>query len=54
MLKANDWNTKLIRVNNDKITSWLHGKEMIYLKDEKIGTGKGFITLQIQDGGELK
>jgi hypothetical protein len=54
MLKANDWNTMLIRVNNDEITSWLNGKEMIHLKDEKIGAGKGFIALQIHDGGGIK
>jgi len=54
MLKADDWNTMLILVNNDEITSWLNGKEMVYLKDEKIGTGKGFIALQIHDGGGIK
>jgi len=27
---------------------------MIYLKDEKIGSGKGFIALQIHDGGGIK
>ena len=54
MLKADEWNTMLIRVNNDEITSWLNGKEMIHLKDEKIGAGKGFIALQIHDGGGIK
>ncbi len=54
MLKANDWNTMLIRVYNDEITSWLNGKEMIHLKDEKFGAGKGFIALQIHDGGGIK
>lgn len=54
MLKADDWNTMLVRVNNDEITSWLNGKEMIHLKDEKIGAGKGFIALQIHDGGGIK
>jgi hypothetical protein len=27
---------------------------MIDLKDDKIGTGKGFIALQIHDGGGIK
>ena len=54
MLKADDWNTMLIRVNNDELTSWLNGKEMVYLKDGKIGAGKGFIALQIHDGGGIK
>lgn len=54
MLNADDWNTMLILVKNDEITSWLNGKEMIHLKDEKIGAGKGFIALQIHDGGGIK
>jgi len=54
MLKADEWNTMRILVNNDEITSWLNGKEMINLKDEKIGAGKGFIALQIHDGGGIK
>lgn len=54
MLKTDDWNTMLIRVINDEITSWLNGKEMIHLKDEIIGAGKGFIALQIHDGGGIK
>jgi hypothetical protein len=54
MLKADEWNTMRIRVNKDEITSWLNGKEMINLKDEKIGAGKGFIALQIHDGGGIK
>jgi len=54
MLKADDWNTMRILVNNDEITTWLNNKKMIYLKDEKIGSGKGFIALQIHDGGGIK
>lgn len=54
MLKADDWNTLLIQLNNDEITSWLNGKEMIHFKDEKIGAGTGFIALQIHDGGGIK
>jgi hypothetical protein len=54
MLNAGDWNTMLIRVVNDEITTWLNGKEMIHLKDEKIGDGRGFIALQIHDGGGIK
>jgi hypothetical protein len=54
MLKADDWNSMVIRVYNDEIASWLNSKEMIRLKDEKIGAGKGFIALQIHDGGGIK
>jgi len=53
-LKAGDWNDMRIQVINDEVTTWLNGKQMIYLKDEKIGAGKGFIALQIHDGGGIK
>lgn len=53
-LKPGDWNTMRIRVHKDDITSWLNGKKMIHLKDEKIGAGSGFIALQIHDGGGIK
>ena len=54
MLKPEKWNTLKIRVINDEVTTWLNGKQMIHLKDEKIGQGTGFIALQIHDGGGIK
>ena len=54
MLKANEWNDMRIQVINDEVTTWLNGKQIVYLKDEKIGKGKGFIALQIHDGGGIK
>ncbi len=53
-LKEGEWNHMKIRVEGDKITSWLNGTEMITLTDEKIGTGEGGIALQIHDGGGIK
>lgn len=53
-LKADDWNDMRIQVINDEVTTWLNGKQMIYLKDDKIGAGQGFIALQIHDGGGIK
>lgn len=53
-LKYEDWNTMKIRVVNDKVTTWLNGKEMIKLQDEKIGEGSGCIALQIHSGGGIK
>jgi hypothetical protein len=41
-------------VKGDTVTTWLNGKMMIDLSDEKIGQGKGFIALQIHDGGGIK
>lgn len=53
-LKPNEWNVLKIRAKGDEITTWLNGHQMINLKDEKIGQGKGFIALQIHDGGGIK
>ena len=53
-LKSAEWNLMKIEVKNDEVTTWLNGKKMVYLKDQKIGEGKGFIALQIHDGGGIK
>lgn len=53
-LKADEWNDMRIQVVNDEVTTWLNGKQMVQLKDDKIGAGKGFIALQIHDGGGIK
>jgi hypothetical protein len=54
ILKGDDWNDMRIQVLNDEVTTWLNGKQIVNLKDEKIGQGKGFIALQIHDGGGIK
>ena len=53
-LKATEWNHMRIEAKGDDITTILNGKQMVHLKDEKIGQGKGFIALQIHDGGGIK
>ena len=53
-LKPADWNNMRILVNKDVVTTWLNGKQMVNLKDDKIGAGVGFIALQIHDGGGIK
>ena len=53
-LKQGEWNTMKIKVVGDEVTTWLNGHQMIYLKDDKIGEGVGFIALQIHDGGGIK
>lgn len=53
-LKGTEWNTMRIEVIGDEVTSYLNGTKMVYLKDEKIGAGQGFIALQIHDGGGIK
>ena len=54
ILKATDWNYMKIMVKGDEVTTWLNDKQMVFLKDEKIGAGTGFIALQIHDGGGIK
>ena len=54
ILKGDEWNILKTQVINDEVTTWLNGKQVVYLKDEKIGKGKGFIALQIHDGGGIK
>ncbi|MGI8634630.1 MAG: 3-keto-disaccharide hydrolase [Segetibacter sp.] len=53
-LKEGSWNTMKIKAVGDEITTWLNGHQMVYLKDEKIGKGEGFIALQIHSGGGIK
>ena len=53
-LKPGRWNSLKIKVVGDEVTTWLNGDQMVYLKDEKIGKGDGFIALQIHDGGGIK
>lgn len=53
-LKMGMWNTYEIKAEGDKVTTWLNGHRMCYIKDEKIGQGEGFIALQIHEGGGIK
>ena len=53
-LNMGEWNQMRIRVVGNQIDTWLNDVEMISLKDEKIGQGKGSIALQIHDGGGIK
>ena len=53
-LKMGEWNTMKIQVNGDEVNTWLNGHPIVYIKDEKIGKGNGFIALQIHDGGGIK
>ena len=53
-LKMGEWNIYKIKVDGDEVTTWLNGHQMCYIKDEKIGSGEGFIALQIHEGGGIK
>jgi hypothetical protein len=53
-LKMGAWNKMKIRVQGNKVSTWLNGVSMVKLEDEKIGKGKGAVALQIHDGGGIK
>lgn len=53
-LKYGEWNSMKIRVEGDKVTTWLNGEEMVNFTDAKIGEANGKIALQIHDGGGIK
>lgn len=54
LLKEGDWNTIRVRVEGNKVKTWLNGEEMVELSDDKIGKAQGRIALQIHDGGGIK
>jgi len=53
-LKMGNWNNLKVKVYQDTVTTWLNGKMMISLSDQKIGNANGRIALQIHDGGGIK
>ena len=53
-LNDGDWNLMKIIVDKDYVKTWLNGNEMISLKDELIGIGRGSIVLQIHEGDDVK
>ena len=53
-LSMGNWNNLKVKVYQDTVTTWLNGKMMISLSDQKIGKANGRIALQIHDGGGIK
>lgn len=53
-LKFGEWNKMKIVVQGDRVISYVNGVEMVNYADEKIGSGKGGVLLQIHDGGGIK
>ncbi len=48
------WNELIIRVEGDRVMTWLNGQLMADISDEKIGEAVGSVALQIHDGGGIK
>ena len=42
-----------LRVEGDKVETWLNGQEMIKIEDKLIGSKTGRIMLQIHDGNNI-
>ena len=53
-LKEGEWNTMVVRMEDNTVKTWLNGEQMIVLEDAKIGSAVGKIALQIHDGGGVK
>jgi hypothetical protein len=54
ILKPGEWNKLRIRVEGDRVQTFLNGEPMVDFTDEKIGMANGSIALQIHDGGGIK
>jgi hypothetical protein len=54
ILKPGKWNKMRLRVEGDRVQTWLNGVPMVDITDEKIGKANGSIALQIHDGGGIK
>ena len=54
ILKPDKWNKLRLRVEGDRVQTWLNGEAMVDFTDEKIGQANGSIALQIHDGGGIK
>lgn len=54
ILREGDWNEMIIKVDSDRVMTWLNGELMTDIIDEKIGETDGVVALQIHDGGGVK
>jgi hypothetical protein len=54
ILKPGKWNKLRIRVEGDRVQTWLNGQAMVDFRDDLIGKANGSIALQIHDGGGIK
>ena len=52
--QGGEWNTLRLKVQGDRVQTWLNGEEMVDITDAKIGAAQGRIALQIHDGGGIK
>jgi hypothetical protein len=53
-LNTGGWNTLVVEVTGNRVTTWLNGQLMVELNDTQIGSRTGKIALQIHDGGGVR
>lgn len=53
ILKEGEWNTLRLRVEGNKVQTWLNGEAMIEIEDELIESKTGRIMLQVHDGNNI-
>ena len=53
IIKEGEWNILRLRVEGNKVQTWLNGEAMIEIDDELIGSKTGRIMLQIHDGNNI-
>ncbi len=54
ILKEGEWNEMIIRLQGNRVMTWLNNEMMTDLTDDKFTEQKGGIALQIHDGGDVK
>ena len=54
ILKEGEWNEMVIKVEGDRVITWLNNEMMTDLRDAKIETATGVVALQVHDGGGVK
>lgn len=52
LLRPNDWNDMLLKVENNRYECYLNGIKMLDFTDPKQGARDGWIALQLHSGGE--
>ncbi|MBT8337483.1 MAG: DUF1080 domain-containing protein [Gemmatimonadetes bacterium] len=53
-LSMGQWNQLRLRVDGDRVSTWLNDVPRVELRDAAIGAATGHIALQIHDGGGIR
>ena len=53
-LVMGQWNQLRVRVEGDRVSTWLNAVPRVELRDPAIGGATGHVALQIHDGGGIR